>query len=417
MRYITVRECFEKLSISEESCTNSITIREADELESFIYKEKLKLDNFVWDRRSITFINYVGVIQLSTVCIEILPKIDLDSDIETSRKRLLEILVKSKLIRINYSDILNVKNYKVNLNELIGLIFANMLQKELLKGVYGEYVLIDDNIGTLKGKLIFKEQIKNISRLNSKAHCEFEEFSIDNKLNQVFKFIVKILLNNLKNRETLNVLRHIYFMLEEISDITYKEISDTKIYFNRLNNRFSRSYNLANNILNGLSSIGNTGNDRNFSLLFEMNVIFEKYISNILEEIIGEKTIYRQHSKYKLLINEETSKGIFKLIPDIVIEENKQYKLIIDTKWKRLNDNNNGYGVKREDLYQMYSYLTRYKDVSEVILLYPKNSDSKTCSRWRLEEDKSKLISIFTVNLRNENTVKNDLLEILNRFD
>lgn len=413
MRYITVRECFEKLSISEESGINSITIREADELETFIYKEKLKVENFVWGRRSLTFINYVGVIQLSTVCIEILPKIDLDTDIETSRKRLLEMLVKGKLIKINYSDISNVKNYKVNLNELMGLIFANMLQKELLKGVYGEYVSIKDNIGTLKGKLIFKKQIKNISTLNPKAHCEFEEFSIDNKLNQIFKFVVKILLNNLKNRETLKTLRHIYFMLEEISDISYKKVSNTIIYFNRLNNRFSGSYNIANNILNGLSSIGNTGNDRNFSLLFEMNVLFEKYISNILEGIIGDKTMYRQHSKYKLLINEETSKGIFKLIPDIVIEENKQYKLIIDTKWKRLDFEKHKYSVKREDLYQMYSYLTRYKEVSEVILLYPKNSESKIYSRWSLEENKSKVISMFTVNLRNEDTVKNDLLEIL----
>src|SRR5699024_11908545 len=46
-----------------------------------------------------------------------------------------------------------------------------------------------------------------------------------------------------------------------------------------------------------------------------------------------------QHTKYKLLKNEKTSKNIFSLKPDIVIEHNKKYKIIIDTKWKMVDSN------------------------------------------------------------------------------
>lgn len=169
-------------------------------------------------------------------------------------------------------------------------------------------------------------------------------------------------------------------------------------------------------ILNGYSFIGNKGNDKSFAILFEMNDVYEKYITNLLRMNLNKYVIHSQHSKYKLLKNEKTDKDIFSLIPDIVIEVNNKEKLIIDTKWKKLNKNINRYGVKREDFYQMYAYLTRYKEAKSAILLYPSSygkDDNNFLQSWYLEHDNDKKIRIYTIDLYDESNTIDTIKEII----
>ena len=162
-------------------------------------------------------------------------------------------------------------------------------------------------------------------------------------------------------------------------------------------------------ILRSYSSIGNKGSDKSFAILFEMNDVYERYITNLLKMNFDEYIVHSQHNKYKLLRNEKTDRDIFSLIPDIVVEVDNKERLVIDTKWKRINESKNRHGVKREDLYQMYAYLTRYKDVKSSILLYPSaHEDDKDdfLESWYLENDKEKKIRIYTIDLYNEaNTI------------
>ena len=50
MRHITIYECFSELKISNELDDCSITQEEANELEIYITKAKLKEDNISWNR-------------------------------------------------------------------------------------------------------------------------------------------------------------------------------------------------------------------------------------------------------------------------------------------------------------------------------------------------------------------------------
>ncbi|MGL5415561.1 MAG: 5-methylcytosine restriction system specificity protein McrC [Clostridium sp.] len=107
-------------------------------------------------------------------------------------------------------------------------------------------------------------------------------------------------------------------------------------------------------------------------------------------------------------LSDNNDRNIFSLIPDIIIEEEGKEKIIIDTKWKKINGSFNRNGVKREDLYQMYAYLTRYKEAKKCILLYPYNEhiNKDNLSKWYLEEDKEKVISVKYIDLRNEVEMK-----------
>ena len=176
MRHITIYECNDKLKITKEESTTSITYKEADELNRYIESQRLDKTNIIWSRDSVLFINYVGFIKLSTVSIEILPKIDINrNDYEGSRKALLNMLNKSGIINFNYSDLGMISIYKMNLEEILALIFSKTLQSQLMRGPYLEYVNVEENSKALKGSILVKEHIKNISRCRCDVFCKFEE--------------------------------------------------------------------------------------------------------------------------------------------------------------------------------------------------------------------------------------------------
>lgn len=405
MRHITIYECYDKLKITNEGSNRSISVKEADELNRYIERQKLDSRNIIWSRDDVVFINYVGFIKLSTVSIEILPKVKINSgDHEGSRKSLLNMLSKSGIINFNYSNLGMLSVYKMDLNEILALIFGKTLQSQLIRGPYLEYINVEENSKALKGSLLVKEHIKNVSRCSSDVFCKFEEFSIDNTLNQIFNTCIRKTIKNVKNSETLKILSHINVIFSEVSyiDISNKKILDYK--FSRLNSRFEPSLLLAKMLLNGYSSIGNKGDDKSFAILFEMNDVYERYITNLLRLNLDKYEVHSQHSNYKLLKNEKNDRDIFLLQPDIVIEVEGKEKLIIDTKWKKIDGSLNRHGVKREDFYQMYAYLTRYEDVKSAILLYPSSSDSSSeyLESWYLEHNKNKKIRVYEVSLYDE---------------
>lgn len=402
-------------------CEKIISRREANELYNYAMSEKLDMDNILWERDTLRFINYVGYIRLSTVSIEILPKISLNGSVELERKALLNMLSKCGILKVNYSEISSLKLYKQSLNEILAYLFSKKLQKELRKGVYGEYVYIEENINSLKGSLRVQEQIKNMASHSLKAFCRFEEFSRDNKLNKILSFFVKEVMKNIKNRETLKLLRISEMILGEVDErsITLNEVNNFS--FNRLNKPFEDAFTLGKMIVLGESALGNLGENKVYSILFKMNEIFEIYIGKLLKELLYKETVHIQHSKYKLLIKEESNRGVFKLIPDIVIEKNGIERVIIDTKWKSIESKFNRHGVKREDLYQMYAYLTRYKNARTVILLYPYNEriegeEGEYLESWYLDEEEHKRVRVYAVNLENEKETLKSLDKIVRKY-
>ncbi|CUO39765.1 McrC family protein [Clostridium paraputrificum] len=418
MRHITIQECFESLKIDNNVDCKTISQEEADELSEYI-KSNLDRDNFIWDRNTITIINYVGYIKLSTVDIEILPKVSINNNSpEEERKTLLNMLARCGIIKVNYSEINHLNMYKMSLDEILSYLFAIKLQKELSKGPYQEYISTEENIGTLKGKLVVNQQIKNIASAKPKAFCRYEEFSINNTLNQIFVYCITNLIKGIRNQQTIKILRHMQTYFTEVTerDIGNLEVNNYK--FTRLNDRFEEAFILAKMLFRGYSSLGSRGNDKAFSILFRMDEVFEKYITKLLYITLEDGVIHSQHSKYKLLVSENTNKGIFQLKPDIVIEKDGKEQLIMDTKWKRISSAYNRHGVKREDLYQMYAYLTRYNDVHNGILLYPHNilvsgEENIYHESWFLEDDNKKKIRIYTVNLENEKVTIENLRVII----
>ncbi|MDQ7085227.1 MAG: hypothetical protein Q9M36_10010 [Sulfurovum sp.] len=93
--------------------------------------------------------------------------------------------------------------------------------------------------------------------------------------------------------------------------------------------------------------------DKSFAFLFDMAVVFEKFVGKMYQEIDSSTQLQKQGNF-----------GSLHLKPDIVTA-----RQIIDTKYKKVNSRSD---VTTQDKYQMFAYGVNFK-VKETMLLYPKH--------------------------------------------
>ena len=294
---------------------------------------------------------YCGILNYGGKDFYILPKIANRED-ENNLNIFIYMLRYSYNIKLHNEQIANSKNEKLdNILEVFIQLFAKSLLQQLQKGVYKEYVTEQDNLTVLRGKYLINENLK-YNFVKNKIYCEYDEFSMDNSLNQFFLYAIKTLMRYTRDKK---LLKKCELVLDEV---TYKEfkIDDLTIHFNRLSNRFKDSFEFALLLLR--KSIPLFEKDKkSFAFLFDMNTLFELFIGKIIQENYDNVTIPKGNKKF----------GELYLRPDIIKED-----MIIDCKYKCIK---NDKIASREDRYQMYVYANNYDAIKSTMLLYPKHLD------------------------------------------
>ena len=411
-KYIIIREAYDWIFIGNS--INELTIIEFNSLCNYL-KDR-NLNNAVqYGFNKIKFINYVGIISLGNLIIEILPKISITNDIVKDRKMLMFMLSKCNRISVNINEVLETNIVNQSLLDILAKVFAKKLLLELQKGMYLEYVTQEDSLNKIKGKVMLTQYVKINYTNKSKVYCRYDEFTENNIFNSILLKATNLLLIALNNsfiKKELNIIKN---LLNDVDDI-YIPLSILENYkLNKKNERFKEVFILAKLILSNSTMNKSLGKENGFSILFEMNYLYEEYIGVLLKEIIEDETIKvntQEKSKY-LLWNKNTRKNEIALKPDIVIYKDNEAKIIIDTKWK--SSSIDGREIYNQgDIYQMYAYITTYKEAEKCILLYPKVSEDIVHSRWKLNNNiGDKEIIMNEVTLESYGETKNKLLKLL----
>lgn len=367
---------------------------------------------FSWRTRYAKVKQYVGVVQVPGLTVEVLPKIE-DRDVKKTtdgqdgrvafaRKNLLYMLMLAGELPIRERDVASQSAEVAPLVETLIAIFARRLREELLIGRDRDYVKRRGNLSTVKGKLLFGEHIKQNAAHKERFFVEYEEFLPDTTLNRVFKAACRVLVEVTNSHETQETLGHCLMLLDRVSDVRVDESDFDSVFLNRQNDRFAEVFEFCRLILTGRAPSGTFGNQRSFSLLFDMNVLFESFMTEFIRRYVlrhtafGNPTVFAQgKKKTRYLVyrpGDDDQEGVgdyepadgeghLRLKPDILIEADADAEdrssplIVIDTKWKRLKESRSArQGVSRTDLYQMFGYAHSYRALDNV-LLYPKPPD------------------------------------------
>jgi 5-methylcytosine-specific restriction enzyme subunit McrC len=339
---------------------------------------------------------------------------------------------------LDYAGYLGIREVKLaglqraqNWFEVLIYLFASHLKDEWHQGAYFNYQSINAVLPTLKGKWQIATQLKRPEQQHQFA-VTYDEFTADNPLNHVFRYVVEglwQLTGDSGNRQRLAQLRDL--MDEEVKLLpTVTADMAKKIQLTRLNKHYKPLLNLAQLFLERLSLKLTASDMTTFSFVFDMNQLFERFIVGFIQrhhseilpmslescELLPQGT---QTSKYLACYN---GQEIFRLKPDLVFKNNEHFPVIMDIKYKHLDEGDEKLGIAQPDFYQMYAYANRY-NCPRLILIYPQTSNLLSPKRAYCEIEKTKQkIWAVTVNLLKNlsepearQTLKAELKEILEK--
>jgi 5-methylcytosine-specific restriction enzyme subunit McrC len=360
--------------------------------------------------------SYVGVIE--TKCgtvVEILPKIYIKDDtqkqngIETTRKIFLTMLRYLRDAPFREIDTAHLFTARYNLLEIFIALFIRELAKLIQKGVVKDYVNIEENNNFLKGRLLFNQNAKYNFIHKERFYVSYDEFITNRPENRLIKSTLDFLLKRSVSSENQKGIREFLFTFDEIPLSDNIDIDFLKVRTNRLMSHYKMALDWCRIFLKKESFTNFRGNSVALALLFPMEKIFEDFVSIMFKRQNPELAV-RLQSRGKYLVEKHGNGPKFQLIPDIVAYGKPPKPIILDAKWKLLNQNDlkNNYNISIGDLYQLFAYGKKYES-EELYLLYPENENfNAPLNEFKYEEN----ISLKTVPLKLAELASNNKVEL-----
>lgn len=322
----------------------------------------------------------VGVIATPECQFEILPKIVGVGEAEVSnatlRDRLIHMLAVTYDLPIEAGTTTQLGWQRETVLELLIRLFCAKLMDAIRQGRPRHYLEHEHDLPALRGRLDVTRQFSRLAASPQKIACRFDALSPDIALNQVMRAAVSKLSRLSAAPHNQRALRELTFMYADVTNVPTIALRWDQIVLDRSNRRWRDLLSLARLFLSDKHQQTNSGTIDGHSLLFEMNVLFEKYIERILSRALA-GTGFRVSSQggYRDCLY-EGDVGRFRTRPDLIIRRGEQIALIIDTKWKRMNSriDDPKQGVSQADVYQLMAYGRLY-NCPKVMLLYPHHGD------------------------------------------
>ncbi len=309
------------------------------------------------------FKQYVGVIQVDGLLVHIHPKADKDDSNKNWKDVLLQMLKACGKVKAQTAGNAHLKKQHINLLEVYFEYFLKEVDQLIHAGLVKKYRTETSNVKAIKGKLDFAGNIRHNLIHKERFYTAHQIYDANHKLHQVFAHALDIVGQFTRATRLNDKCRRTQLAFPEVDNIKPSLQLLKSIKINRKTAPYERALELAKLIILNYSPDINHGQQKMIALLFDMNVLWEEYVLRVL------KKHALKHPEEKLGVTGQESKTFYgsqrTIRPDIVLKKGGE-TIIIDTKWKRPNNNS----ASIEDLRQMYAY-GRFWKTNKLVLLYP----------------------------------------------
>ena len=296
---------------------------------------------------------YVGVIALDGIRILIHPKVPLDNlfymltyayDLPEFRQEQTELAAAEDLF------------------EFIVDIFVRQVDSLLRSGIHRAYVDFEENDRYLRGRLLMAQHLRRNLVRRDRVYQQRNEYTDDVLENQILRHTLDLLSRQSYRQSSLRQrLRRTLSAFVHLEPTHIQPSDCIRVHYNRLNERYRSRINLAHLLLQHLSLEGRTGSQRFFAFLFDMNQLFELFIAHYLKEkFTAHPTLSVEIQPDIWLDTARREKGR----PDLILRNNQQRLLIMDTKYKTFDGS-----PSESDRNQMVTYC-HTMDLPHSLLIY-----------------------------------------------
>ncbi len=323
---------------------------------------------------------YVGVFRLGQRTIQILPKIyqspQREQRQQEASRNLLFMLDDAGYLGIREVNLAALERSR-NWFEVLIYLFASHLKHEWQRGGSRSYQSVDAVLPVLKGKWQIATQIRRPAQQHLFA-VTYDEFTVDNPLNRIFRYVVERLWQVTRDSGNRQVLTELRSWMDEVTllPVVTSQMA-SQIQLSRVNQQYEPLLNLARLVLEQMGLQLAASDVTTFSFVFDMNRLFEQFIvgfiqrhrREVLPPALADAELRPQGKSAKYLAN-CNSQPVFRLKPDLAFCLDDQFPVLMDIKYKQLRESDRTLGIAESDLYQMHAYSHRYA-CPRVLLLYP----------------------------------------------
>lgn len=359
---------FEHQSIRLGERINGVTFDEPKLKALQEYFGKSGVPYFSLINKGISFNEYVGVIQVGGLVIEVLPKADkADSDAEKWKRLLIGMLRAVGSFKIHAPSNSNLTTKSNSILDLYIELFINEVEYLLHTGLIKQYRKKESNATALKGSLQFSQQIQKNLIHKERFYVRHTTYDVEHKLHLILYRTICLLKQINTNANLNSRIGALFLHFPEMPSIKITELTFDRIVYNRKNNGYKKAIDIAKLLLLNYHPDVLKGRNDVLALMFDMNKLWEKFVFvSLLKDKKNSKTITGQTTK---LFWKPENGYRSRMQPDIVINKDKEDCIVLDTKWKNLN----GYNPSPDNLRQMYVY-SEYYNAKKVALVYPGSS-------------------------------------------
>ncbi len=314
----------------------------------------------------VVFRQFVGVIQVDGLTIEILPKIDRyepEKNKTKWQKVLIEMLRVTKKLKIQQVGQANVSRQSIHLLDIYFEWFLNEVQLLIHQGLIKQYYKETGNVKALKGKLEFAGHINKNLVHKERFYTTHQVYDRDHLIHQILAQALDIIAHLSKGTYLYSQCKTVQLDFPEVKAIKASENTFSKVPKSRKTAPYETALSIARLIILNYAPNISSGSEQMLALLFDMNSLWEEYVLIRLKQTCQnlDMEVYGQNSK-------PFWNGIT-IRPDIILKKNNEVVLVIDTKWKNIDQSQ----PSTHDLRQMYVYNDYWK-TTKSLLLYPSNN-------------------------------------------
>jgi 5-methylcytosine-specific restriction enzyme subunit McrC len=334
--------------------------------------------------------HWVGVLQVGSLLIEILPKAEADrGTMEGGRDRLackwrwilLQMVATLRGMRLDLDRTAWLRLQQHSILELFFHAFLSEAQALVREGLLRSYRMVRKDRGAVRGRILVQEDLRRNLVHRERIHCEALEFDASNAWNRI---LVEAL-REVESRSTLSSLRvaarSLLLPFQEWPRWEGCRRAFPSLAYDRRTERYRKAMDLARLILMAANPDLGKGRNEVFALLFDMNALWESWLTERLQRETSNSgwRLIPQKNAIFWRSSRSTKKWIR---PDLLLHPPVDWggqemtflggtvvakgKTVLDAKWKvpaKLSPSD-------EDLRQLYTYNLQF-GCSAGWLVYP----------------------------------------------
>ena len=261
------------------------------------------------------------------------------------------------------------------LPDVLALALASAARRAFSRGLLRGYRTEEEALHTVRGRIMFAEQIRRRHGVALPIEVRYDEFTDDIPANRLVK-AAAYRLGGMRLRwpAARTGLGWVAAMLDNVSLMEFPPNAVPEVRFDRLNEHYREVIALSRLVLRHSAFESGRGQVRASGFLMDMNVVFLELVTVALREALGVSERELRESSIRTLDKE----GQVRLRPDLTWWDGGACTFVGDAKYKNIA----GERVPNADVYQLLAYVTAL-DLPGGMLVYAEGEADTATYRVR----------------------------------